>query len=157
MYNTFWVWLKSFTPFQSDWNHGFCGRTELDTVRRFRWGPPAMDHVLVGDVVVDQPVGHQYVVTFPRMSKSAPEPVSPFTSSVDWSYLVYRPEGHEDGRGQPTIPAAADYTNPHRCWRDLHPHACCGVDLLSEPNQRSIRGSRHGQPFMPCLLIGRVH
>jgi hypothetical protein len=112
-----------------------------------------MDHGVLGNSVVDQPGGQQYVVMFPWMLVAS-ELVSPSASSIDWSYLVYGPEGHEAWCSR--IPAATDFTHPYRCWRDLHPHACCGVDLLSKSNQRSLRDSRYGEPIMPCSLMKKV-
>ena len=112
-----------------------------------------MDHGVLGNGVVNQLDGHSYVVMFPWMS-AAFELVSPFASSTDWSHLVYGLEGHEAGCS--TIPTATDSTDPCRCWRDLHPHARCGVDLLSQSNQRPIRGSRHGEPIVPCSLVKNI-
>jgi hypothetical protein len=91
-----------------------------------------MDHVVLGNGVGDQPVDDLYVFTFSRMLKSTFELVSPSTSSVGLSYLVCRSEGREAGRQPPTVPTATNSAHPCRCWRDVLPHASCGVGLLSK-------------------------
>ena len=115
-----------------------------------------MGHVVLGNGVGDQPVDDLYVATFSTMLKTAFELVSPSTSSVGFSYLVYRPEGHGAACQPPTIPTTTNSTYPCRFWRDLLLHAHCGVDLLRKSVQRPIRDARHGQPIMPCSLRRKV-
>jgi hypothetical protein len=112
-----------------------------------------MDHIVLGNSVGDEPVDDPYVVTLSWMS--AAEPVSRSTSSVGFSYLVYRPEGH-DATWPPTIPTAADSTHPCRRWGDLLPYPLCGTGLLSNANQRPIRSTRYGQPIILPSLMRRA-
>lgn len=83
--------------------------------------------------VLDNGAGYQpscdpYVVEF-SMMKAASELVPPSASYVGLSYLVYPPEDDETSR-QPRVPTTTDSTQHHRCWRNLHLHAHCGLDLL---------------------------
>ena len=74
------------------------------------------------------------------------------SSPVDRPYLACRSAGCEAAWRQ-TDPTAAGSTYPRRRWRDLLLHLGCGVDMLCESKQCSIRDSEHGQPIIPCFLM----
>ena len=113
-----------------------------------------MDYVVLGNGVSGQPFGDLCVVTFSW--KCVSEHVSTFTSLIDFPYLVCQPEAYEPGHKQRRVPTAADSTHHCRCWRDLLPRPCCGVDVLCQSNQWSLRSFRHGQPMLHRSLKRRV-